>query len=387
MRTWDERIAHLVKNNLIGEALDWSVDILKGKAQAVIGLTHKKTKRINLLKNKLYELLEIYLEKFLLDIPDRNNMNLLTTYYSTNVSRCVKVAVEADFQDFLFDKIWDTFSDDSLCRGIFLEALEPYLLDDRIVSMSPTISQYLLSHYENKGKLQAIEACIVHLDITSLDLHQTMTLCWAHGLYDAIFYVYAKGMSDYVTPLEELLTVLKNALDSEANGDQDALNASQVSLGNKILVYVSCCLAGRAYPHQGEIEGDLKQKVKHEVFKCLTLIHSKNASEDERPFPYLRTLLRFDTREFLNVLALAFEEEEFTSELVLIQRQRVIDLLLQVMSGDDFSAAQMGSLFTFVARQICRQKGNIATDRDLIQKVDFDSIGFFYSFIYFFCRY
>ena len=27
-------------------------------------------------------------------------------------------------------------------------------------------------------------------------------LCWAHGLYDAIFYVYNRGMRDYTTPLE-----------------------------------------------------------------------------------------------------------------------------------------------------------------------------------------
>ena len=30
-------------------------------------------------------------------------------------------------------------------------------------------------------------------------------LCWAHGLYDAIFYVYNRGMRDYTTPLEVLI--------------------------------------------------------------------------------------------------------------------------------------------------------------------------------------
>jgi len=49
------------------------------------------------------------------------------------------------------------------------------------------------------------------------------------------------------------------------------------------------------------------------------------------PYPYLRTLLHFDTREFLNVVALAFTEPEFTSELGLTQRQRLVDILLQIM--------------------------------------------------------
>lgn len=51
-----------------------------------------------------------------------------------------------------------------------------------------------------------------------------------------------------------------------------------------------------------------------------------------------RALLHFDTREFLNVLALAFEEPEFTSELGLRQRQRVVDILLLIMvHGDGFT--------------------------------------------------
>lgn len=59
---------------------------------------------------------------------------------------------------------------------------------------------------------QALEACIVHLDVPSIDIHQTMTLCWQHNLYDAILYIYNRGMQDYVTPFEELMTVLQSAL-------------------------------------------------------------------------------------------------------------------------------------------------------------------------------
>ncbi len=34
---------------------------------------------------------------------------------------------------------------------------------------------------------------------------------------------------------------------------------------------------------------------------------------DEPVYPHLKSLLQFDTREFFNVLALAFEEPEFNS--------------------------------------------------------------------------
>jgi len=39
----------------------------------------------------------------------------------------------------------------------------------------------------------------------------------------------------------------------------------------------------------------------------------------------------FDTREFLNVLSLSFEEELFRTELGKRQKQRIVDILLQVM--------------------------------------------------------
>jgi len=59
-------------------------------------------------------------------------------------------------------------------------------------------------------------------------------------------------------------------------------------------------------------------------------------------------LLHFDTREFLNVLALAFEEPEFTSELGLRQVQRLVDILLLVMvqQGDGFTVS---TIHCFVA--------------------------------------
>ena len=62
---------------------------------------------------------------------------------------------------------------------------------------------------------------------------QVVSLCWTHGLYDAIIYIHTKGMSDYVTPLEELFSLLKDAVKS---GKQ--LTDQQIKLGNKILVYI-----------------------------------------------------------------------------------------------------------------------------------------------------
>lgn len=69
------------------------------------------------------------------------------------------------------------------------------------------------------------------------------------------------------------------------------LTDQQISLGNKLLVYISCCLAGRAYP-VGDIPTEQVASVKHEVFKCLTCLHSKDAPDSELSYPYLRSVLK-----------------------------------------------------------------------------------------------
>ena len=129
-----------------------------------------------------------------------------------------------------------------------------------------------------------------------------MNVCWNHGLYDAIVYIYNNGMLDFVTPAEELIAILIKAMDSsnesQTNGYESVtkrLTSSQIKLGNKLLVYISCCLAGRAYPY-GDIPEDQVAKVKYDVYSCLTALHSKKPKENELVYPYLRTLLFFDTQ-------------------------------------------------------------------------------------------
>ena len=158
-----------------------------------------------------------------------------------------------------------------------------------------------------------------------------MNACWQHSLYDAVIYIYNNGMLDFVTPAEELIAILIQAMDSSGHESQlhngngyesvtKRLTSSQIKLGNKLLVYISCCLAGRAYPY-GDIANDQVDKVKYEVYACLTALHSKKPKEKELTYPYLRTLLTFDTQGLLNVLSIAFEEPEFNTDLGRCQKQ------------------------------------------------------------------
>ncbi|XP_077997967.1 vacuolar protein sorting-associated protein 8 homolog isoform X1 [Glandiceps talaboti] len=370
MRTWKERIDLLVKQSKFKDALTLALSFYTGRAKAVVGLIGGQYKRRKAVADKILDLLFTYVDLSLTQqCPERGTIEVLEHHFQEVVPLCVEYCLTLQKTDILFSTLYEKFSEDTIAKGVFLECLEPYILNDKLVSITPIVMKAFVEHYELKGMLQNVEACIVHMDVASLDIHQVVSLCWAHGLYDAILYIYNKGMSDYVTPLEELLTVLQSAIKSSRQ-----LTDEQIKLGNKLLVYISCCLAGRAYPF-GDIDEESVHTVKESVFKCITTLHTKNRKEDETAYPHLKTLLQFDTREFLNVLALAFEEPEFDSPegmypYTVQSRQHVVDILLQIMvESIGFSPTEIGCLFTFLARQMAKHENSIQVNRLLFEQV------------------
>lgn len=152
------------------------------------------------------------------------------------------------------------------------------------------------------------------------------------------------------------MPILQNFLrDSTA-----VLSRDCIKLGNAILVYTSCCLAGRGFP-KDELPEDMRQKAKADIMRALLSQHSSLANDMERQYPYLRTLLQFDAKGFLDVVAIAFQEPEFTSEMGLRHRQRLIDILLSIVmpntplspkSNDYITNEQQFMVLVFVANEV-----------------------------------
>ena len=211
-----------------------------------------------------------------------------------------------------------------------------------------------------------------------------MSVCQQHNLYDAIIYIYNNAMLDYITPVEKLLRLLAS---TREHSDE------MVRLGNKLLVYISQCLAGRAYPH-GDIPRERVKQAKYDVYSTITILNARNSDAEESiSYPHLHTLLMFDTqvkrflikREvqvlftsscfqgFLNVLSIAFEEDEFSSEVGQCQKQRLVDILLHVMLAESdvspFSGHQVGYLASFLARQLARADNTVLVSRDVFTRV------------------
>lgn len=93
----------------------------------------------------------------------------------------------------------------------------------------------------------------------SLDFHQVITLCRKHRLFNALAYVYTKGMDDYVTPLDFMMGVL---ITSEGHAARRA--------GKHILIYLKNILSGEPFPPSaGAIATSRLPSLKREVITFL----------------------------------------------------------------------------------------------------------------------
>ncbi|XP_065176622.1 vacuolar protein sorting-associated protein 8 homolog [Sycon ciliatum] len=379
IRKWDERLAVLVRDSQFPEALALAMTFYRGTARAIIGLSSQAEERREVVAGHMIDILLAYVDLSLaVHIPDDDHIEEQENFYKGLVNICIDYCLILDATDLLFSDLYERFVDFVIGRACFLECLEPYIIGDHLTSLSPVVLRDFIEHYQTQQMLQRVENCLLHLEVHNLDLHQVVVLCWTYGLYDAMIYVYTRGMHDYATPLQELLRLLRSALNSQDGGG--VLSDGDQVLGYKLLVYISCCLAGRAYP-SGEIADDIAATVRSTVFSVIVKKQLNEAEADDQveSFPHLRTLLRFDTREFLNVLSLAFEEDFFstvsfrdTSTGQAVQRpgrQLVVDLLLRLMMNSrDFSPSQLGSLFTFLARQMAKHN-DIKVQRQLFEQV------------------
>lgn len=218
--------------------------------------------------------------------------------------------------DLLWTDLWDRVRHNN--SDAFLQIISQHIEQERINEISPAISQALVEYWLQISP-QHLEDLLLKLKWSCLDLNQVLKASKQHQLYRVQMYLNTNALKDYTVSLVDLIPLIP----LQDNSD----------LGNALLVYISSCLAGRAYP-TGDIPQDDVQNVKHDVLRCLTSQHSQNSNANEQSYPYLRTLLQFDTRETLNVISLAFQEKEFSGELGYSHRKRIINILLEIMTPE-----------------------------------------------------
>uniref|UniRef100_A0AAX7T1A2 RING-type domain-containing protein n=1 Tax=Astatotilapia calliptera TaxID=8154 RepID=A0AAX7T1A2_ASTCA len=365
------RIDCLMKQEHFVEALSLAWSFHEGAAKAVVGLYGDSLKRKAVVSDKMIEILFQFAEHALKKCPEQGKIQVMEQHFQDVVPVLVDYCLLLQRADLLFNQLYSRLVENMVAKAVFLESLESYVVADRVGHLTAAIMRDLLDHYHSNGMMDSLERCIVHLDVTSLDIQQVVQVCWENQLYDAMIYVFNSGMNDYITPMEVGPFVCAPESNLCIMYTPLFMHISDNIWCVCVCVCVcarSCCLAGRAYP-LGDIPEDLVVQVKNQVFDFLIRLHSADSSEEEDVFPFIRTLLHFDTREFLNVLAMTFEDFK-NDKQALEYQQRIVDILLQVMVDNaDFTPSQVGGLFTFLARQLAKPDNTLFVNRKLFDQV------------------
>jgi hypothetical protein len=452
LQSWSSRIDDFVNANSLEPALELAVHMYSGNTKALIGLPIDLKQRQQVIAQKIVELLYLYVNRAIKqDCPSSGKLEQLQAHYTRVSNKCVNVCMAIDRVDILFDNIYSIMSMDPLFEANFLLSLEESFLNKRLLSgghhVPPVIIQRFIEYYASQAialtpsttalaasnarshpTLDNLERCLLNFDIEYLDLHNVIQLCLKHHLVDAYVHLHNKAFGDYVGPMEHMLVAMQAHmfLDydtarsffkqlQQVQPPQPSQHSNKTAnnklsyeqltrLGNKLLVYLHCCLCGQSYPYYDRMRDDkLSDRVRRDVFDYLISKRNKiiddmlakhlQSSPRSPPlpppsnYPIVRILLNYGMLDFLNVISMTFGEPSFEAVLGLEKKQQLIDILIEVclnhstrsasassanvlFSSSSTSIQQVsGHLFTFLARQIANKTNNIQVGESIFAQM------------------
>ncbi|OQV20288.1 Vacuolar protein sorting-associated protein 8-like protein [Hypsibius exemplaris] len=363
LRMWFERVERLVSKEKELEAIKFVLDIYSGQAKGVLGLTRDAQERRGILRRQVRSLIQTAIDRCLKSVPVHGKIDILKEHFEAVIPVCMEACTATGDYEFLFGSLYDRFSLDVMARSVYLQCLEPMILNDDLDDLSPGVFKDFIELYESRDQFVSIEACVVRLKVSSFDIHQVVGVCRQYDLFDGLAYVFTTAFADARTPLEEYLLRLRREMRGKPN-----LPDEIVALGNKLIVYLSCCLNGLTYP-SGLPNDTHASAIALDVFQSLLARHSRSPDDAEPVFVHLRTLLDFNTRETLNVFAMAFNQPYFNDAKGLEFQQQLVDRLQQVVvHGEDFEPTHVSAVFTFIARLMTKPDAKIVINRMLIEQ-------------------
>ncbi|KAK1145925.1 Vacuolar protein sorting-associated protein 8 [Aspergillus melleus] len=356
LSNWADRLLALMEAGDFIGAIRLATSYYQGSGEKLtVGLPDEDSLRQPIVREKLLEMVSASLKYAFGQNIEANNERLgsrqLEELAEVSISACIYMADE----DFLWDEVF-TWYEEHVSQGIFLDALEPYIIDGTVRSLPPTAVKALINHFTTNHTASRLEEIICLLDTTTMDIDQATTLCKHYNLYDAFIYVWNRCMGDYVGPLQELLG-LAPSQETLVNGDS-VNGIRQYTNATKMFPYLSFVLTGRIYPTGHDMDEAEANRAKTSLYEYLFSGNSSGAESGS--YPDLRAMLKFDTPGFMSMLNEAFEDsflneqetEENSFQGVSINRQYLISLLLQIMTPANFSRTETIYLDMFIARNL-----------------------------------
>jgi len=381
LSNWADRLLALMEEGDFIAAIELATSYYNGEANTLtVGLSDDTPTRHAMVREKLLEMISASL-KYAFGRNQRASTGRAEKRQLQELAAaCFLACISMNNMEFLFEDVYAWYEDDS-SEGIFLDILEPYILDRQISSVPPVVLKGLITHYTTRGLDTRLEELICHLDTATMDIDQITTLCKQHNLYDALIYVWNQALDDYVTPLIDLFQLVK-LQQGYRNGTNGPVDPVCLVNAMKMFPYLSYVLSSRVYPTGSELPEPEASKAKTELYSFLFSgktvawpeqngrpVLTKRKLTDEPSFPYLRLILEFDAPSFLSTLNVAFEDSflnnasdhmandnsetnEISLPVIAVNRQYIVSVLLDVMSSAEYQPEDTIYLDMFIARNI-----------------------------------
>ena len=363
LSNWADRLLALMEAGDFIAAIRLATSYYTGNAEKLtVGLPEEDSLRQPIVQDKLLEMISASLKYAFGRNSEASNDRLenqqLEELAEVSIAACIYMADE----EFLWEEVFNWYEEQE-SAGVFLDALEPRIVDGTLRSLPPTAIKALINHFIGTHSAGRLEEIICLLDTTTMDIDQVTTLCKQHNLYDAFIYVWNRCLMDYVGPLEELVGLIPSQPEPLVNGNY-AIEMRRQNNAMKMFPYLSFILTGRIYPTGDDMDEAEASRVKTDVYQYLFSGHgsisSHGGGEEADSFSSLRAMLKFDSSSFMSMLNEAFEDsflnepesEDVSASGMSINRQYLISILLQVMTGSFFTPFDTIYLDMFVARNL-----------------------------------
>lgn len=390
LSNWADRLLAMLEiGDFIG-AIRLATSYYSGIGEKVtIGLPEDDRSRHEVVREKLVEMMVASLRYAFGHNQQAGTGQLDDLQLNDLATACVRAALSTGDIDFLFDEVFAWYDDHD--RGtIFLNILEPYIVDGQLTSIPSVALKALIDHYMKTHTPARLEEIICSLDTSTMDIDQVTNLCKSYNLYDAYIYVWTRALGDFIGPIEELLRLSRAAAPSTCHIDGPD-QAQENAL--KIFPYLSFTLTSRVYPTGKEAGVEESQKAKAQIYGFFfsgvigyASVRS-SGTDPSRSFPLLRELLLFDAASSMSVLNEAFEDSYLnrpdelsngfdrgpmsheTSQSKFFTRQFIITVLLEVMSSGGLKPEDSIYIDMFIARSLPKYPQDIVLSGSTLDQI------------------
>ena len=374
LTNWADRLLALMNVGDFIAAIRLATRYYAGHGEKMtIGLPEDTNSRTTMVGEKLFEMMTASLRYSFGKNQQARNEPIEKPQLIELAEACTAACLATDDKEFLFDEVFPWY-DDHEQGDLFMDVLEPYILDSRITTMPPPALKVLVEHFAVTHSPAKLEEIICLLDTSSMDIDQVTSLCKKYNLFDAYVYVWNQALLDFFTPLEELLQL---AADSQTVNGHGATEQYRMENAQKIFPYLSFVLTSRTYPTGLPMDEDLANVAKSQIYEFFfsaipSKAHTRSRGSQmstggDLPYSNLRRVLTFDTPSFVSTLNEAFEDpflnsgdndavngvspQAMSMQKTLYNRQFIVRIMLEVMSTD-FDAEDTIYLDMFIARNL-----------------------------------